>query len=284
MTEKLLLQHFADASVSAEASASDGTSTQNSQDGTVQTQNGEHSTDSQNKGDIQKEFEELIKGKYSSEFAKRTQSIIDKRFAKAKADESTLKKLAPLLEKLEKSYPDIEKGNVSELVNTFLNENKGTRQSGDNTVQKDDNEESGTLKLLSLRQSFAEKKEALERKKIIALWEKQSEEMKEIYPSFDFKQAVSDEDFVGLLKAGVSVRKAYEVSNLENILGSAMRYAAATAGRKTAQSILSSSRRVQENSVLDLASSVKHTDVNSLTSKEIMKILDQVKKGAKISF
>ncbi len=49
-------------------------------------------------------FEQLIKGEYREEFAKRTQELIDKRFAKAKASEEQLAALSPLVEMLQEKY------------------------------------------------------------------------------------------------------------------------------------------------------------------------------------
>ena len=122
-------------------------------------------------------------------------------------------------------------------------------------------------------------------KKIIGAWEESAEELRRIYPGFDLKRELRENgEFARLMQAGVSVRRAYEAANLEKILGAALQYAARTAGKKTADSLRSQAVRVQENSVLDRASSLGHKDVNSLTKQDIMKILDEVSRGAKIKF
>lgn len=87
-----------------------------------------------------------------------------------------------------------------------------------------------------------------------------------------------------LLKNGVGVRQAYECVHLKEIIGSAVRYAVAETGRRAAGAKNGSSTRPGENSVLDRASSVTRTDVKNLTEKDIMRILSDVSKGAKISF
>lgn len=118
-----------------------------------------------------------------------------------------------------------------------------------------------------------------------ARWEKEAEDLKQIYPFFSLEQSMrSDRGFVSLLKAGVSVRLAFEAANLEKILGAAMRYAAGTAGKRTVQSILAGASRVRENPVLDRAASVRKKDVGSLTDREIMKILQQVSNGERVTF
>ena len=127
------------------------------------------------------------------------------------------------------------------------------------------------------------KNEGLNR--IIAAWEREAEEVKSLYPGFDLKTQLRENgDFAALLQAGVGVRRAFEAANLETILREALRYAAVTAGKKTADSVMRQAGRVQENSVLDRASSLAHRDVNSLTEPDILKILDAVSRGATIKF
>lgn len=112
----------------------------------------------------------------------------------------------------------------------------------------------------------------------------ESEKLREIYPSFSLENEMKNSpEFMHLLRSGVSLRRAFETVNLEKIMGSALRYAVMSAGKKTAET-LRNSKRVAENSLQDSASSVMHTDVNSLTGKDIMRILSEVSKGAKISF
>ncbi len=121
--------------------------------------------------------------------------------------------------------------------------------------------------------------------RIAAAWVAEGEALKEIYPGFDLRRAARENaEFARLLQAGVGVRRAWEAANLETILGEAMRYAARTAGKKAAQSLSAAAGRVQENSVLDRASSLSRRDVGSLTQSDILKILDEVSRGAKITF
>lgn len=271
MTTEISLQLFSDGEAAAqgtEGSAADGTPSQTDcADGSSAQQENSPSTD--------EEFEALIKGKFSKEFARRTQSIIDRRFAKAKADEEKLGKLSPLLEEIRKAYPDIDENNIPELIKAV----KGERAVPEKTKSIPD-----LTRLREMKTRLEEKRAAAEKQRIISDWERQAEELKEIYPDFDLSRAVLREDFAQLLKAGVSVRKAYEAANIESILGSAMHYAAMAVSRKAAQSIRTSSARVQENCILDRAASKKSTNVNQLTEKDIIKILDEVKKGAKVRF
>lgn len=149
--------------------------------------------------------------------------------------------------------------------------------------QEDGNE---TEKLLgSVRETLREQIKAAETEEVLAAWRREEAAAREIYPSFSMNSELLNEPLFGvLLKNGVGVRQAYECVHLKEIIGSAVRYAVAETGRRAAGAKNGSSTRPGENSVLDRASSVTRTDVKNLTEKDIMRILSDVSKGAKISF
>ena len=149
--------------------------------------------------------------------------------------------------------------------------------------QEDGNE---TEKLLgSVREMLREQIKAAETEEVLAAWRREEAAAREIYPSFSMSSELLNEPLFGvLLKNGVGVRQAYECVHLKEIIGSAVRYAVAETGRRAAGAKNGSSTRPGENSVLDRASSVTRTDVKNLTEKDIMRILSDVSKGAKISF
>lgn len=246
------------------------------------------------------EFENLIKGKYSTVFKERTQGIIDKRFAKMKGYEKTAKAVLPLLQELGARFPDIDKADTEGLINAFLskekNEVQNTQQENiqetdaENTQGENAADENGKSanKTSDIREDIIKAAHVAAKAKsaqaLANYLNEESEKLREIYPSFDLSGEIgSNPDFLKLLESGVSLRRAFEAVNLEKIMGSALKYAVMKAGKNTADAIQSQSR-VSENSVVSRASSVKHTDVNQLTEKEIHKILSQVSKGAKISF
>lgn len=229
---------------------------------------------SEEKGNPEAEFEELIKGRYASAFAKRTQGIIDRRFAKLKGFEKTANDVKPLIEALSKSFPDISPDDIGALTEAFLEK--------ENSASKAEEKKTEQTKLTAAAERIAEERA---KERLIAGWEKQAEEIKEIYPSFSLPDEMKNNELFGrLLKNGLTVRQAFETANLEKIMGAAMKYAAEVSGRKAAAALRDSGRRVQENSVLDRASSVTRKDVSALTEKDIMKIINEVSRGAKISF
>lgn len=58
--------------------------------------------------------------------------------------------------------------------------------------------------------------------RILRDWEEQAEQLKRIYPSFDLGRESKNRDFLALLRAGVSVRQAYEVAHIDEIKAAAM--------------------------------------------------------------
>ena len=153
--------------------------------------------------------------------------------------------------------------------------------------EKADDGEEKNINLNSLKaveDTFAELKRSRLIKEQAEKWEREALELKETYPSFDFGKEIKNGEFERLLNAGVSLRKAYEAVNLESIISEAMRYATVLAGKKAAEALSRQAARPKENSVFDRASSLQHKDVASLTEKDIMRIISEVGKGAKITF
>lgn len=237
----------------------------------------DNGTEKNSTSSAEEEFEALIKGKYSDAFSKRTQGIIDKRFAKMKAFEKTANACEPLLKKLGEQYPEINADDTERLVEAFMNETRGEKNADNDTAKQSEKK----ISAAKIAEGLIQKRAA---ENLSAYLASEQEKLREIYPSFSLDEELKNSpEFRHLLNSGVSLRRAFETVNLEKIMGSALRYAVMSAGKKTADSI-KNSKRVNENSLQDSASSVKRTDVNSLTEKDIMKILSQVSKGAKISF
>lgn len=203
------------------------------------------------------EFENLIDGKFKDEFRKRTQSIIDKRFKETKLLEEYKAKVSPIIEKLNQQH-GIEDGNLDTLYDKLFQESQNTPQSEEANL------------LLKSR---------------VASWVKESESLKEIYPDFDFREELKSQSLFGkLLHSGVPLKSAYEVVHKDEILSGAMAYTAQKVREQVVKGIEAKGRRPLENGVASESGIVTVTDVNALTSKDILKILKQVEKGVSVKF
>lgn len=257
MREISLLQHFSENSSEGENSEA--------AENFVTPENGSTLTD-------EEEFETLIGGRYKEAFRKRTQGIIDRRFAKMKGFENTARVCAPLLERLSQSYPHIDKSDTEALVTAFLEEKEKTEA---------ENEKKDAFNAISEKIEEALAHRSAER--LSQVLRDEAQKLREIYPSFELHREISSSpELRQLLSCGVSLRRAYETVNLEKILAASMKYAAVRAGKTAADSVRST--RVQENSLTGNAASVSRTDVRNLTEKDILRIISEVNRGAKISF
>ena len=115
-------------------------------------------------------------------------------------------------------------------------------------------------------------------------WVAQADELKSIYPNFDLTAEVQNPDFIADLKAGKSVRKAYEAAHLDEILSGAVQATAQNVRKAVTDSIAARGMRPAENGSKSRPGVVVKNDVNSLTDKDIDQILRQVKAGKKIAF
>ncbi len=210
---------------------------------------------------IEDEFQGLIDGKFKEEFHKRTQSIIDKRFKETKLLEDFKSKTSPIIEKLSEFY-EIEDGNIEALYEKISDV---TSQRGDETDAKE------------------ERKELLKEK--VYSWVKEGEELKQFYENFDFRNELRNNSLFGqLLYSGIPLKTAYEVVHKDEILSGAMAYTAQKVREQVVKGIEAKGRRPVENGMLSESGIVTLTDVNALTSKDILKILKKVENGVSVKF
>lgn len=210
------------------------------------------------KNDRAEQFRSLIDGEFKDEFTKKMQSIIDKRFKETKLLETEKESLSPLLSHLYKQH-NIEEGDISALNDALLYEKENSEK---------------------------ERIEAFNRANTeVSEWLKQSEQLKTVYPSFDFREEVKGGDtFITLLKAGIPVKTAYEVIHKDEIIGGAMEYTAQKVSEHIVKGLEVKAARPQENGLGAKSAIVQKTDVNALTAKDITEIIKQVEAGANIKF
>ena len=195
----------------------------------------------------------------------------------SEVEEKGENKYSRLLEKRGRRYPEEAKSGEDAVIAAFLNESEPS--SADTKKEEKAPEKKGDA-VGFVRAYLREKAE----REVKEYFRSEEEKLREIYPSFSFENELkTSPEFRQLIKSGVSPRRAFETVNLEKIMGQALKYAVMSTGKRTAD-IMKNSARVSENSLLDTASSVKRTDVNNLTEKEIRRIISEVGKGAKITF
>ena len=77
----------------------------------------------------------------------------------------------------------------------------------------------------------------------VANWLREQENVQRDYPGFSLEEALKDPDFARLVRAGVSMRRAYEAVHLPEILYDAMRRAAREGESRAAEMIRQRGKR-----------------------------------------
>lgn len=235
------------------------------------------------------EFEKLIKGEYKELYDERAQKMIDARFKKTREFESRLKSLEPVMDILASKY-GVEARDAEALLKAI--------EEDDGYYEEEAMEKGLTVEQLKhlkkIERENAEFKRAAEEQqrrqeasRVYSDWQRQSDELKAIYPSFELeKECQSPETgmrFVELLRNGIDVRTAYEVIHKDELLGGAMRYTAEAVRQKTVNDIRARGMRPAENGTSgNAASTVVKSDPRSFTKKDREEISRRVLRGERI--
>ena len=206
------------------------------------------------------EFNQLINGRFKNEFTRKTQAIIDKRFKETKILEEYRDKVSPAITTLMKKY-NISPGEEEKLTE-YLNR----------ADEETPSVEGGNSHRARLKER-------------IGGWIRESRLLKEDIPDFDLrKELKSNKLFSKLLMSGMSVGSAYEVVHKDEILSDAVNLTAQRVRKQVVDNIQVKGMRPVENGVSSDSAVVTSVDVNSLTSRDILKILKQVENGANVRF
>ena len=122
-------------------------------------------------------------------------------------------------------------------------------------------------------------------KEKVCSWVKEGEDLKQLYENFDFRKELQSNPVFGqLLYSGIPLKTAYEVVHKDEILSGAMAYTAQKVREQVVKGIEAKGRRPIENGIASESGIVTLTDVNALTSKDILKILKKVENGVSVKF
>ena len=117
-----------------------------------------------------------------------------------------------------------------------------------------------------------------------AEWNRQAEDARKVYPGLNLQAEIKNPDFARLLRSGVPVRAAYEVTHMNDIMGGAMQYAAQRAAKNVTDNVIAGAARPAENGTSSQSAAVARTDVSKLSKAERADIIRRVQNGEKIRF
>lgn len=236
--------------------------------------------------DRKAEFEKLIKGEYKDLYDAKMQDTIKQRLKSTKETVDKYTSLAPTLELLSKKY-GVDANDV-EALNKAIEE--------DNAFYEDEAMKMGIpveeLKRVrkmerenaELRRERDERQANEDRAKIYAQWVEQEQAAKAIYPSLSLEVEAQNPQFLGLLRAGIDVRTAFEVIHKDELIPAAMQYTAKTVEQKLANKIRANGARPTENGNSSQSAAVIKSDVSQLSKSDMAEIKRRVAAGERISF
>ena len=170
--------------------------------------------------DRNSKFDALIKGEFKDLYDARVQETIRKRLAGNEAAVKKFNALAPVLDLLTTKY-GVDAEDTEALAKAIED---------DEAFYEDEAMESGKTvreikEIRKMKRENAALKEQIEAKNkaekadaTMGAWLDQANELKTVYPGFDFKAELQNEQFKQLLLANIPVRTAFEVVHKDEII------------------------------------------------------------------
>lgn len=232
------------------------------------------------------EFDQLIRGEYKDLFGERVQAIIDKRFKETRSLEDQSRRMQPLLEVLGEKYGV--SGGDPEALCKAIEEDSSFFEEAAMKQGLSVEQYKQMQKLQRENEAFRQAKEDAERRAqneaVVERWMEEEQQMKALYPGFDLRTEFEDPEFAKLLKNGVSVRAAYQVIHMDELMTGAMKATASEVSRQVADNIRSRAARPVENGTSSQGGVVVKNDVSKLTAKDRREIARRAASGEIISF
>ena len=233
------------------------------------------------------EFEKLISGDYKDLFAERTQNIINQRFKETKTLQTQVEKLSPVLDLLSSKY-GVSAQDVDKLSKAIMEDDSYYEQEAIEkglTVSQLKEFKVQQRENADLKKAIDDRQRVESSNKIYSEWMRQSQELKSVYPNFDFQKETQNGRFADILRApGMDVRTAYEVTHRDEIIGGAMQFTAQKVTEQVVNNIKARGQRPVENGIASQASANVKTTVAQTTKKDREEISRRVQGGANIRF
>lgn len=223
------------------------------------------------------EFEELIGGKYKNEFSEKVRKILSRRLKEVKELKENADKNAQIAQLVMKKFnlEDADVETLERMMDEAMSQTTGKnsinyaellkRLIRENSLLKQDRE----ARLRDMRAKTASEKVKV-----------QAEETAKAYPDFDLRKELKNPEFCRLLKAGVSIKNAYEVVNIDGILDSKSK----ETERQVLDSIRYKGNRPVENGSETNGGILLSSNISKLNKKQRAELAKRAAAGEKIEF
>ena len=228
--------------------------------------------------DRRKAFDALINGEYKNEFAERTQQIINRRFRETKQMETQLSDQAEVMQLLAGKY-GVDSKDIKGLLSAI---------NQDDAFFEDEAAKAGlSVKQYKEMRRLQADNQALQRQvqaqETYAQWMREAEQVKQLYPEFDLRQELQNDQFGRLLRVGISVQNAYQAIHNDELMQRGMMAASNSAAAAAAKTIQAQRGRPAENGANAGGAVNFKPDVHKLTAKERRELAQRAMRGETIS-
>ncbi len=284
-----LLQLFADGDGAGEG-AIGSASAENNADNSGQPATDTGAESSEQTIDKKQTFQDLINGDYKDEYEKHFESQLSRRIksrdARIKEAEEYRGKIAPVLDKLAAKYGLSDVNDIDTLIAEVEKDNSYYQEYAmKHGVSVEQAKE--LIEAEKIRQAEAVRlQQEAERQEFDSKyqdWMRQSEIVKQKFPSFDFVTESENESFRRLLNAGTDVETAYTVIHRDEIMSGALAYGYERSKQEIADSRTMRNARPIENGVSSQQSAGIKDDINKLSPEDRKKINAAVHRGERVT-
>lgn len=248
-------------------------------------------TTSDSKEAKQKAFRELITGEYKEEYTREFDNYFNRRFKETKGMESALAAQKPIMDLLVQRY-GVKDGDMGKLLSAIENDNVYWEDAAEEAgmtveqfkaMQKLERENIALAEERRMREE-ADRRAAREKtaQQKMNDWYTEAEQVKQLYPGFDFNAECNNRDFLDLLRKGIKVQQAYELVHRDEINAAIAKNAAQTAGQQMVAKIQNKASRPVENGTSSQSAVVIKSDVHSLSKSDRAEAARRAMRGEKI--
>ena len=233
---------------------------------------------------LDKEFDELIKGKYKEQFGARMQEGIQNRFKNSQDYEVQVgqyqETIAPLMAMYGLEADDIEglkeaiENDDSLFASRADEEGLTTEKFRENLKLKWDAKLGNDY-----RQRLEEEKE---RQAQFEEWDREAEELKQAMPNFDFEKEMESDEFAESLARGNSVQEAFILAHWADMLSASNQQSLHNATNNTINQFKERAARPQESALKPQPAIVRKADPSKFTKEDFMEIRRRVQNGETI--
>lgn len=227
---------------------------------------------------LKAEYEMLRRGEFKQFFDQEIQNIINKRFRNMKTLENQIAAMNPIIDVLAEKYGT---DDVNVIANRLRQDSlQELADAAGMTVEQYEQ----IMKLRQENKMLKKRQETLEAEQKINAqvlkWQQEAETMKAKYPNFDLRTELQNENFVSLLRAGVSVEAAYQVCHMDEIIAGT----AKQAQNNVVENIKAKGNRPKENATNPAPGIILKSDPRNLTREDREEIARRVARGEVIRF